>query len=144
MKTYKQGKYVVKEYENGNKYWYLNGNFHREDGPACEYGNGSKEWYLNGKRHRIDGPAIEYSNGDKHWYLNGKRHRVNGPAIEGTNGDKYWFLNGKKIYKFFCIFPYKNWVKIEDLNYSGPYKRHSNCFIELPFEISEHKFVVIG
>ena len=58
------------------------------------YRNGNKYWYLNGERHRLDGPAIEYANGDKWWYLNGKIHRADGPAIEQTNGDKYWYLNG--------------------------------------------------
>ena len=33
--------------------------------------NGTKCWYLNGKFHRTDGPAIEHSNGSKHWYING-------------------------------------------------------------------------
>jgi hypothetical protein len=56
----------------GNRIWYLNGQRHREDGPAIEYADGDKEWYLNGQRHREDGPAIEYANGDKFWYLNGK------------------------------------------------------------------------
>jgi hypothetical protein len=58
--------------EGGDKYWYLNGELHREDGPAVEWADGSKHWYLNSKRHREDGPAIEYANGDKSWYLNGK------------------------------------------------------------------------
>ena len=30
----------------------MNGQFHREDGPAVEYANGIKEWHLNGERHR--------------------------------------------------------------------------------------------
>ena len=64
--------YTVKVYDGGNKYWYLNGELHREDGPACEFSDGSKEWYKNGARHREDGPAIECANGDKFWYLNGK------------------------------------------------------------------------
>jgi len=64
---------VLKVDADGTKWWYLNGNFHREDGPAIELANGEKRWYLNGKRHREDGPAIEYSNGAKCWYLNGKR-----------------------------------------------------------------------
>ena len=55
------------------------------------------EWYLNGQRHREDGPAIEYPNGTKYWYLNGQRHREDGPAIEFTNGSKYWYLNGKEL-----------------------------------------------
>ena len=64
--------YNVKVYDDGNKYWYLNGNRHREDGPACEYPDGTKDWFLNGKLHREDGPAIEGANGYKEWYLNGK------------------------------------------------------------------------
>ena len=68
MKTY-----TVKIDKDGTKYWYLNGNLHREDGPAIECANGTKYWYLNGKCHREDGPACEWANGDKAWYLDGKR-----------------------------------------------------------------------
>lgn len=68
----KQGKYVIRTYEDGVKEWYLNGKPHREDGPAIEHKNGSKEWYINGKRHREDGPAIEDSDGTKEWWLNGE------------------------------------------------------------------------
>jgi hypothetical protein len=38
------------EVSNGNKYWYLNGRWHRIDGPAIEYADGTFRWYLNGKR----------------------------------------------------------------------------------------------
>ena len=58
---------------------------------------GTKRWYLNGEYHRTDGPAIEYSNGDKRWYLNGLQHRTDGPAIEHLNGNKEWFLNGEYL-----------------------------------------------
>jgi hypothetical protein len=44
MKTYK-----VAVYDDGTKYWFLYGNLHREDGPACEYANGDKRWYIDGK-----------------------------------------------------------------------------------------------
>ena len=87
-------KYEVKVFPNGNKFWYLNGKYHREDGPAIEYAGGDKFWYKEGKYHRIDGPACEYSNGDKEWYLNGEYHRIDGPACEYANGEKYWCLNG--------------------------------------------------
>ena len=40
--------YKVKVYPNGDKDWYLNGELHREDGPAVECDNGNKFWYLNG------------------------------------------------------------------------------------------------
>ena len=65
--------YVVKVFSNGDKYWYRNGDFHRDDGPAIECANGDKHWYQNDQRHRTDGPAIEYANGVKYWYLNGKK-----------------------------------------------------------------------
>ena len=32
----------------GTKEWRLNGEFHREDGPAVERADGNKLWYLNG------------------------------------------------------------------------------------------------
>jgi len=35
--------------ELGNKEYGVNGELHREDGPAIESRNGYKEWYLNGK-----------------------------------------------------------------------------------------------
>jgi hypothetical protein len=86
-------KYEVKVCTNGHKFWYLNGQCHREDGPAIEYSNGSKAWWLNGELHREDGPAIEFSDGGKYWYLNGKLHREDGPAVEYSNGAKAWYLN---------------------------------------------------
>ena len=36
--------------------------------------NGDKLWYLNGKFHRLDGPSVELCNGYKFWYLNGKEY----------------------------------------------------------------------
>jgi hypothetical protein len=41
--------YEVRVYADGRKYWFLNGQRHREDGPAIERSNGYKAWYLNGK-----------------------------------------------------------------------------------------------
>ena len=35
--------------------------------------DGSKRWWLNGQRHREDGPAIETAYGDKEWWLNGQK-----------------------------------------------------------------------
>jgi len=80
------------EYPSGKKEWFMNGQRHREDGPAIEHVNGRKEWYLHGKLHRIDGPAID-DGGNTFWYLNGQRHNPNGPAIELADGYKSWWLN---------------------------------------------------
>ena len=82
--------YTVRVYDDGTKYWFLNGKRHREDGPAIERANGSKLWYLNGKIHREDGPAIECADGNKYWYLKGKQitedefNKAMGPSKELT------------------------------------------------------------
>ncbi len=35
---------------SGDTRWYLNGELHREDGPAIVCDDGHKEWYLNGQK----------------------------------------------------------------------------------------------
>lgn len=35
---------------DGSVFWWIDGELHREDGPAVEYVDGSKEWFLNGKK----------------------------------------------------------------------------------------------
>jgi hypothetical protein len=60
----------MKVNSDGSKYWFLNGDYHREDGPAIEVSDGSKYWFLYGERHREDGPAVELIDGSKFWYLN--------------------------------------------------------------------------
>jgi hypothetical protein len=85
--------YTVRVDADGDKFWYLNGKIHREDGPAVEYSNGTKYWYLNDQRHREDGPAIEYYDGYKFWFLNGKRlteeehKKALNPTVEMTMED---------------------------------------------------------
>ena len=76
------------------KFWYLNGKYHRTDGPAVEWFNGNKFWFLNGKHHRDGGPAIEFANGGKGWLINDQYHRTDGPAVERFDGKKRWFIYG--------------------------------------------------
>ena len=82
--------YTVKVFADGDKYWYLNGEIHREDGPAVEFANCYKYWYLKGKLHREDGPAVEGANGYRAWYLNDEgmtqeEHKAAmNPAVEMT------------------------------------------------------------
>ena len=42
----------------------------------------SVAYYVNGELHRDNGPAIEWEDGTKEWYIDGNIHRENGPAIE--------------------------------------------------------------
>jgi len=81
---------------NGTRKWYVDGQLHREDGPAVECASGERRWYLNGKRHREDGPAIERPDGTKVWFKNGRLHRENGPAMELADGSWRFFLNGEE------------------------------------------------
>ncbi len=46
------------EQKDGTIEWYLDGNLHREDGPAVEKPDGTRVWFLHGKQHREDGPAV--------------------------------------------------------------------------------------
>ena len=69
---------------DGSKYWYKDGERHREDGPAVEWLNGDKYWYRDGKQHREDGPAIEWKEGSTKWYLNGE--------LLGSNDKGFWAL----------------------------------------------------
>lgn len=80
---------------DGTQYWYLNGMYHREDGPAIIRADGTQFWYLNGQIHREGGPAIIMTGGTQFWYLKGKFHRDDGPAIIREDGTKVWYLHGK-------------------------------------------------
>ena len=40
----------VKVFTSGTQHWYLDGQLHREDGPAVICPDGHKEWYLYGDK----------------------------------------------------------------------------------------------
>jgi len=61
----------------GTSYYYLNGKFHREDGPAIEWADGDKSWYRHGELHREDGPAIEYGKIARKRYILNERYFLN-------------------------------------------------------------------
>jgi hypothetical protein len=54
----------------------MNGNFHRENGPALIESNGAKSWWINGHIHRENGPALIWPDGREEWWLNGRRFTV--------------------------------------------------------------------
>ena len=83
--------------EDRIEYRNINGELHREDGPAIEWNNGAKKWFLNGKLHRVNGPAIEHINGILSWYHNGELHRTDGPAVIWPDGEGEFWLNGEEL-----------------------------------------------
>lgn len=53
-------------------------------------------YYVNGELHRDDGPAIECYHGDTSWFSYGKYHRTDGPAFESIDEDlREWYFNDK-------------------------------------------------
>lgn len=83
-------------YSCGTKEWWVDGKLHRRDGPAVEDVDGIQKWYVHGKLHRTDGPAVKYADGSNLWYLHGEYHREDGPAITYVNGPKEWWSHGKR------------------------------------------------
>ena len=81
-------------------------------------------WYINGLYHRVDGPAIiwYYESGkikEEHWYLNDKLHRVDGPAYlryyeSGKIEEEIWYLNDKEL-KNKELIEYKAWLIANNL-----------------------------
>ena len=84
----------IYEVENIGTFYYVNGNLHREDGPAEEYIDGAKYWYINDKYHRLDGPAIELASGKKSYYIEGKRYS----SKEEFEKIAYMYKNGLQDY----------------------------------------------
>jgi hypothetical protein len=77
-------------------YYTLDGEYHREDGPAVIYDCGREEWYRHGMLDREDGPAVTNYEDEKYWYKNGMLHREDGPAIE--EGDSMVYLSDEIYY----------------------------------------------
>ena len=66
--------YKVKVYGTRTEWYNLEGNYHRENGPAIEWVDGDKSWWTNGQLHRVDGPAVEWVDGSKEWWINGDEY----------------------------------------------------------------------
>ena len=92
----------IVEDRNGSIFYFLNGKYHREDGPAIIYSDGALGYYLNGKRHREDGPAIIYSFGLEYYYLKGNNitEKVNKWIKENNIPDyKFWNESDKRLFR---------------------------------------------
>jgi hypothetical protein len=60
-------------WQNGNKFWFLNGNWHRAIGPAVIWKDDDSEWYCRGQRHRADGPAVLQKTSNSIWFWYDRR-----------------------------------------------------------------------
>jgi hypothetical protein len=81
------------EYLDGDNEWRINGELHRDDGPAFTYG-GRTVWYQHGLCHRVGGPAFVFP-GTECWFKDGLIHRDGGPAQVNIDGTQVWKVNGQ-------------------------------------------------
>ena len=90
----------IYEVEDWGTFHYLNGNLHRNDGPACEYLNGDRIYYLNGKKHRLDGPAVSYFTNSNPRYNIFFKFYIDGKQYSKEEFDKvaYLYLNNLQDY----------------------------------------------
>jgi len=61
------------EYPSGDRYYFRDGQKHRDSGPAVIMTDGTREYWVEGKLHNPHGPAIDGPARKEHW-LNGKRY----------------------------------------------------------------------
>jgi hypothetical protein len=66
--------------QDGTTHWKLNGQYHREDGPAMVIEDGTQFWFRYGQLHRLDGPAVLWPEGSYEYHVYGQLHREDGPA----------------------------------------------------------------
>ena len=77
MREYLGEKAYVETDGIGNKRWYKNGTYHRDDGPAVVHATGFKSWWYEGKLHREDGPAVIWAGDSYQWWYHGKNIHCN-------------------------------------------------------------------
>jgi hypothetical protein len=102
-------KYHIQDYNNPDnpssrvERWFLNGQPHREDGPAVIFhkAHGTdthyEHWYIHGKLHRDGFPAIVGSNGYEKWFKHGYQHRDDGPSLVWPDGRSEYSLNDQLL-----------------------------------------------
>ena len=87
-----------------------------ENKPICEIDvYGTKRWFLNGIYHREDGPAIEHHDGTKYWFKCGATHRLDGPAIIYHDGRVNWCVNGYSIMNIIENWAHENNIDLDNL-----------------------------
>ena len=95
--THPQGGYdEVRRDDMGATYHLLDGQLHREDGPAVILGDGTEQWFYEGALHREDDePASVLSTGEREWYRNGVQHRDDDkPAVIHPDGSTIYIVDG--------------------------------------------------
>jgi hypothetical protein len=81
------------KFDDGEKRWYMDGLYHKLDGPAVSYGE-KQEYFIHGIRHRLDGPAIYYPGRHIAYYVNGKLHKLDAPALIYPGNYESYYVNG--------------------------------------------------
>jgi hypothetical protein len=92
---------VYKIISTGNIHHVKDGKYHNETGPAIIWQDGSKFWYINGLAHREDGPSTEYINGGKDWCYKGKNYGYDNQFTIESWKEKVQYLKREEELKIF-------------------------------------------
>lgn len=90
------------DHEEETYHWIRNGEYHRIGGPALVEVGEVTEWWVDGQLHREDGPAVQYHDTTcVGYYHRGKLHNDVGPAVinlTGADDNLYaYYLDGVKM-----------------------------------------------
>ena len=69
--TFEALAYIIREDEDGRRYYDQQGRLHRIGGPAVDL-KGYKAYYKHGLLHNLDGPAAISHTDRKAWYIDGE------------------------------------------------------------------------
>ena len=73
----------------GNQFWYKDDKYHRDDDfPAVIRADGTYIWYIDGIFHRENGPAVMYTNGVNFWWLDGVNYDFDEWCLELNKSPK--------------------------------------------------------
>ena len=94
---------------DGGKYWQLNHQIHRANGPAIVwsntvncfwYGRQVTEFELMMLAAQPTAQLLISYDGSKFWFLNEQNHRANGPAVVWADGHCEWYWYDDRIAEF--------------------------------------------
>jgi hypothetical protein len=96
-KMYRINNIKYHKYDDGCEFWYMNDQYHRDNGPAIVHPDGSELYYYHGMKHRLDGPAVVYPDGYRAYYVDNNRHRLDGPAVIYVGGSEEYWEYGERV-----------------------------------------------
>jgi hypothetical protein len=84
---------------NGTKFWYKDGEMHRDNDEPSFIDGTTKMWHKDGILYRDNDLPAFISSAWTLWYKNGVIHRDNNKPAAINSKEKRWYINGKELNK---------------------------------------------